>query len=365
MSKDQVRKVKHPLLLGMAVYALVFLAIAAAGLAVFWNYMEAYEASRPTNAIEAYVAELTEEYICGRSQELIDQIDHDLQSEEECRAVLTQAVSGGVTFAKKTSECTDEQMVYVLRCGSRVIGTVTMTTGEAESFGFANWQVTGDSFDLSYLLSEGQQITVPSGFRVSFNGTELDERYIQESGIRYTALEEFYDDYELPTMVTYAVPPILVGGELSVTDGQGNPVVIDGETDMNAFLDNCTQEELDRLKSLADVFLERYVAFTGSAHKSSETNYVKLLNYVVSGSDLHNRMRMALDGLGWAQSNGDILVSVVYNRFVNIGDGRYLCDATYEVDTYGREGLVRTTNYVKFIIVETSGGLKVEMLATY
>ena len=76
-------------------------------------------------------------------------------------------------------------------------------------------------------------------------------------------------------------------------------------------------------------------------------------------------MSMALDGLGWAQSNGNTLVSINYHHFTNAGDGKYICDVTYEVDTSGREGIVRTTNNVRFVIVDLSGELRVEMLTSY
>lgn len=359
------KSVKHPLVLGMVIYAVVFLAILTVGLSLFWNFIEAYEGSRPRNTIDAYVEQLTEAHICDQSAELLAQVDSNLQSEEACRELICEAVSGGVTYAKKSAESDDTRTVYALRSGSRVIGSVTMTTTEVDDYGFAHWEVTEESFDLSYLLGDAVSITVPSDYLVYANGVCLDGSYITESGIHYDALEAFYDDYSLPTMVTYKTGTVLGTVTVEVTDPAGNAVVINENTDYNAFLSNCTEEEVQELERFSNVFLERYVAFTSSAHKSSEVNYAKLLNYVVSGSDLHTRMRLALDGLSWAQSNGDKIVSITMNRFVNIGDGKYLCDATYEVDTSGREGVVRTTSNVKFIIVDNGYSLKAEMLISY
>lgn len=365
MAKREGKRVKHPLLLGMVIYAVIFLGILAAGLKYFWSFMAAYETSRPANTIEAYAAQLTSEDICDACGDLIAQVDPNLQTEEECRQVILEAVSGGVTYAKKTSESTDTQMVYVLRCGSHVIGSVTMTNTEVDEYGFARWQIAEERFDLSFLLGEPVSVTVPSEFAVLVNGKQLDSGYITQEDIHYPVLEAFYDDYTLPAMVTYQAGAMLGSVETVVLDGAGERVVFEEDMDVNQLLNNCTEQEVKRLQSFGDAFLERYVAFTGSAHKSSEVNYAKLLGYVVNGSDLHNRMRMALDGLGWAQSNGDKLISITYNQFVNIGDGRYMCDATYEVDTSGREGVVRTTNNVRFIIVNTAGELRVEMLTSY
>ena len=52
-------KKKSRFVLGMVIYALVFLLIAGAGLTVFWKYIDAYERSRPKNTMDQYLAELT------------------------------------------------------------------------------------------------------------------------------------------------------------------------------------------------------------------------------------------------------------------------------------------------------------------
>ena len=101
MSKTK-RVIKHPLLLGMGIYAIVFLAAAALGLRVFWDFIGAYEASRPENTIDAYVSRLEGEEIAEGCAELVAMVDHDLQTEEECRQVILEAVSDGVTYAKKS-----------------------------------------------------------------------------------------------------------------------------------------------------------------------------------------------------------------------------------------------------------------------
>lgn len=355
-------KVKRPLLLGMVIYALVFLVAAAVGLRIFWDFIGAFEASRPENTIEEYVSQMRVEDIAELAAPAMEQ---ELQSADACRQVIMNALSGEITYARKTSESTDTKVVYALRCGSQVIGQVTLGTISTDQFGFSGWAVEQESYDFSYLMGEAVSVTVPREFTVAINGCVLSEAYITREDIPYEALEAFYGDYRLPTMVTYEAGPFLGSVELEVRNAQGEQLTLDEITDCAVFLDNVSEADEKRLSDFADRFLERYVAFTGSAHKSSENNYARLLPYVVLGSDLHVRMSMALDGLSWAQSNGDRLVSVTFNWFTDLGDGKYICDATYEVDTSGREGVVRTTNCVRFVIVEAAGGLRVEMLTTY
>ena len=360
------RGIKHPLLLGMTIYAVVFLIAAGVGLFIFWNFIASYEASRPDNTIEDYVSQLTVEDIVDTvDDDLIMQVDTNLQTEEECRKVIMDSLTGEITYAKKTSESTDTRMVYAIRCGSKLVGSVTLNSVEVDKFGFARWEIGEAEFEMSLPLEDCVTVTVPEGFGVLVNGKMLDQSYITVRDIRYDALEDFYDDYQLPTMVTYEAGPFLGTVTLETVDTDGIPVEIDEAADYISFLDNCNESDRARLTKFSDAFLARYVAFTGSAHKSSENNFAKLLPYVVLGSDLHQRMSMALDGLSWAQSNGDTLVSITYHCFTSIGEGKYICDATYEVDTSGREGIVRTTSNVRFVIVELPGELRVEMLTSY
>ena len=95
----------------MILYALVILGAAYWGLGKFWDYMEAYEASRIKNTIEAYMEEITPQYVCDRSGDLIDSIDHHLQSEDECKQVILDFLSGGISYARTSPECTDDRTV--------------------------------------------------------------------------------------------------------------------------------------------------------------------------------------------------------------------------------------------------------------
>ena len=86
--------------------------------------------------------------------------------------------------------------------------------------GFTPWAVDSDSFDFSYLLTA---------------------HYLTEAGIPYSNPEEYYDAYSLPTILSYTAGPYLGAITLEVTDTEGNPVQINGETGQNIFLDNCSQ----------------------------------------------------------------------------------------------------------------------------
>lgn len=336
------------------------------GLQFFWNYMDSYEQSRYQHVVNAYWEQLNADYVADQCGDLIAQVDHYLQPEEECREIIVDAVGEKITHAKKGSECTDTHLSYVIRSGSRVIGTATFDVVSEDQYGFPRWEFSGDSFDMSYLIGESVGVTAPHDHPVFVNGVQLDDRYVTESGIQYEALSEYYEEYELPTMTTYAAGPCLGELELVVKDSTGETVVIDENTDMNQFIHNCTQQETEDLDSFLEAFLNRFIIYTGGAYKTKkEENLKKLLDYVVPGTKLESRMWNALDGLTFAQSKNDEIKEITVHHAVKLEEGKYMCDLTYLVDTTGRQGVVTTTNNVRMIIVDTAEGLKAESMIGY
>lgn len=350
---------------GMVIYAIVFLLIAAAGLSVFWKFIDAYEQSRPINSVKAYVAQVTAEDMYEGSQALLDQIDSNIQSREEACQLIQDSVTQELSYAKKSGESSDDCQVYVLRSGKQVIGEFSITAGEKDRFGFRSWTVSEESFDFSHLLSDAVSITVPSDFSVSLNGCKLDDSYITESGIPYDALEAFYDDYTLPTMVTYTADSFLGNLSFQVLDRNGQPVEITDETDRNTLLPACSEQEIARLKPFVEGFLDKYVTFSSSANDAVTMNFMQLKKYLVPNGELLQRLSTALDGLQWAQSKGDFIQNITLNQYVSLEEQRYLCDVTYIVATMGNKGTVETTNNLKLIILDTDSGLKVEAMTRY
>jgi len=351
--------------LGATIHALLFLTATFFGLRFLWNYADAYEKARPHHAIDAYMEQLTPDYICDRSADLIATIDHHIQSEEDCRAVIAEAVSEGITYAKKSSACTDEKLVFVLRSGNQVIGSVELEMTEDAVMGHAPWAFARDSFDFSYLLTDTVSTTVPEQFPVYVNGALLDASYITQSGIRYTQLEDFYDNFQLPYIVSYSAGPCLGSISLQVTDPNGEPVVIDENTDMNQFLSNCTEEETQQLNDFVEDFITRYVKFSSSTNATRYNNYNRLISRVLKDSELAKRLKTALDGLQYGQSRSDKIISITVNQLIRLDETTYLCDVTYVVDTQGRDGVVQNTFPTKLTIVQTDKGLRVATILNY
>ncbi len=361
------QKRKDYFALGMVIYAVVFLAITAAGLSVFWDFIDSYEQSRPKNTLDQYLTQLTVADMVQSCGEWVQQIDENVQSEEEFSRIIAESLNGKLTYARKSSACTETSQTYVLRCGSQVIGETVIHAADPDRYGFTVWSVEEQTFDFSHLICQPVSVTVPETYVVKANGISLSDEYITERGIPYAALEEFYDDYpELPAMVTYTAGNVLGELNLTVLDESGNVMNNWEDSDPNIVLDNCTDEETAMLTQYMQDFLVSYVRFTSGSNQASKLNYVKLMRqFLIEGSELCNRLYTALDGLAYAQSYNDILDEVTVNRFSWIDDSHYFCDVTYLVSTFGKAGRVQTTNNLMVMLVETDNGLRVEAMTRY
>ena len=351
---------------GLIIYALIFILLTGAGLFVFWNFIDAYEESRPINAAKAYLNTLTSEHMVSASDELLASVNQDVQSSEEASRVIHDALSGTYTYAKKSRESTTDKYVYAIRDGSQIIGQFAIEPGEEGRFGFRIWEVTEESFDFSYLQGSAIEITIPSDFSILVNDNMIEDKYITQKDIAYKALSEFANDYDMPTLVTYRIDGFLGDVNIEVIDRFGQTMQLADIEDQDRLLPECSDEEQEGLDMLAHKFIYAYVAYTGDASGlSAATNYYNMLEYMVRDTPLAKRLYSALDGLQYAQSNGDVVKSITMNLCTDIGNGRYFYDVTYVIETLGRAGWVETTNNLKLIILDTEDGLKVEAMTRY
>lgn len=363
--KQNVKIFSGKFILGMVIYAVLFLVIAGVGLGLFWKYIEAYELSRPKNTVQAYMDQLTAEQMCIGSDELYGRIDTNLQNREQFDQVIRDSVDGNYSYAKKSSESTEDRQVFVVRSGKTPIGEFVISAGKEDKYGFRRWSVEEYSFDFSHLMGEGVQTTVPLGYSVLVNGVKLDDSYITQTGIRYSALEEFYGSYTLPTMVTYAAHGYLGDVTMEVLDAAGNPAVITSDMDMNSLLPQCSNEETEKVRQFVDAFVELWVKFSGSNNSTKGGNYHRLKKVLSSDGVLAERLYSALDGLTFGQSNGSKILEIPINRIVPLGDGYYICDITYVVRTNGRQGAVDTTSNMKLVLATENGELKLKTMERY
>ena len=347
----------------LTICSLVFLFLVAVGLTAFWGYMAAYEASRHQNAIDSYMRSVTAQSISAAEDALPQGYDTKLQTEEAARQAIANSL-GSISYARNTKLSTDSKLVYMILSSGKAVGSVTMTVVDTDKYGFEYWAVTEEAYNFAHLVGKSNSITVPEGYLVYANGALLDESYITESGIHYASVEEYYADYQLPTLCTYTAGPVLGELSLTVTDPSGAPVEITDQTDMEQFLQNCSQQEVDAAAAFLKDFVQCYTDFTSvtGGQGAMQKNYNALTKRMVSGGKLAQRMKEAMVGLVWVTDRHASVSSVSVDRCLRLEEGRYLCDFTYVVNTRDFSGKVESTSSVQMVIVLENGKLKAESM---
>lgn len=366
MAKRKNRSSTHTFVLGMIIYALIFMVIGAVGLRFLWSYMEEYERSRPNNTMDKYIQSFDEEHIKRVSADFVATLDHKVQTEEESYDYIVKAMDGQLSYGKKSAESNDNKAVYVISLDGKKLGTVVLTKQDDPTFGFSPWSVTEEEMDFSRILAS-KTITVPDSWTVSCNDNVLDSSYLSGEERPYAILKEFYEDrLELPCMVTYHVENFVGDIEFELKNEDGQVVTLpEGEENEAIFTDNCTEQEKDELYALAENFVRGYVCFMSNTSGYAYANYMAVREYIVPDSELDSRLYQTIEGQNYASSNGDEIVSITLNDSMDLGDGNYYADVTYVVDTTGQKGVVQTTLNLKLIISQTDSGLKVAAVASY
>ncbi len=350
---------------GLEIYGLVFLLLVSSGILLLNGYLKAYEKSIPRNAAEQYISSVSAEDIMKGSMSIIEQIDKNIQPEEEAKAVINSLASGDISFVTNMEKSAENTQSYVLLIDRQQIGSCTVTANDDNSFGFKGWEVADVSFDLSQLLGEGRSITVPEGFAVFANGHPLDESYITQRDIGFDLFEEFYGSYSFPHKVTYTVENYIGDMELTVSNEAGADVTAEAKADWEGCLDNCSAEDAERLNAFLNEFISRYVRYSSSNKDTMSENFDHLCKLLVKNGALQRRLAIAQVGLKFSQNTSDKLAEVNAHHIVRSGEGKYLCSATYYVDTKGKDGVIQTTNNLKIIVTEKNGSLYTEAMVSY
>lgn len=348
---------------GMILYVLLFVLIAALGLSFFYKLIENYEYTRPNRVMERFVANLSDGQIETMSAGFLAKLDPEVSDMDSVRSFIADKARNA-SFAKNLTESTDTKTVYVLKDENGVFGKVELTLGDNTFHNLlVNWQPTAGELDFSDYL-ENSEITVPADYTVEFGGSRLDESFIVDDSIEYELLKEFYEDFELPHMVTYRVDGYFGSGGFTVKDTDGN-TLNDSQLNEAYYIDNCSDGERAALDEFITPYINAYVTYTSGANHLSGINYHNLVEHIVPDSELHFRVEQAIGGLGYASSKGDEIKAITVNSYTKLGGGYYLCDVTYDVATIGQDGLHEYPNYTKILIVDNGSRLLAAAMASY
>ncbi len=347
---------------GMLIYGLILLVIVLAALSVLFLFLRSYEKSQPKAAINSYIEHLDADRVAGFSGEFIESLSTVRDNSFVVDQLLADLKASVPVRGKAESP---EQFVYYLKNNDLVIEKVTLAPGGSCGFGYTSWDIADEELVTKNLSSE-LSITVPPEYSVYCDGRKLDSQFITDNKVEYDLLKGFYEDYECPYLVTYFTGSMYGDASIEIKDGGGNPVPFETLTE-DRFTDNCTAEEKEQITQFANDYVAAYIQLTSNTVGDYYSNYYRMTQHVVDGSDLHNRFRELMKSIAFNMSNGDELRSVTVNRIMKLNDRNYVLDVSYTYDTTGQLKVRTTnTNNEKLMLRLSSLGIyQAEYLVTY
>lgn len=353
------RKKSYGYAIFLTLYILIIIIAAAFGLSKLWGYAEEYELSRPERTMDAYVEKLNLNHWDDTIAETVSNMEHEMQSDEECSQIIKDLLSSEITYSRGAAIGGPGTLTYVLKCSDGSFGRVILaedTSFESE-YELFPWIVQSEEFDFTGLYT-GIEVTVPESYYVFINNNPLGSEYIVEKDIHYDVLEDYYKDYDgLPTKVTYRFDKIIGKAEPVIKDQKGNIVTIDSDRDDSQFLRECTSGELDRLRTFSENFCKGYFEYTAGIYDPTY-GYQRILPYIVKGSDLDDRLKLAMDGLYFSHTKSVKVENINLDNAFFMGDNIYLCEISADVTTFGPRGVESANESMKVIAVNDGGEYK-------
>ena len=348
----------------MLYIALIAVLLISIGTSVFYVYMAAYEHSRPSFALKNYIENINMNHIIEISEDIVSKVDKNTQSTQESYEKIYFGIKNA-QYVKNLKESNEYQTSYILRDDDILLENVVLTLGKPGLFGFIPWAVEKEEMLESSLCSR-VKVTVPKGYKVEVGGNELGHSSVVNDRTPYQILEGFYELYDgLPTLVEYDTGEFIGKPDFRVLDPNGNEVTPE-EYSEDTICNNCTEDEIAAIDDLMKPFVEKYVAYKSSPNGSAAFNLYEVTPFCVQGGEMENRLKMALGGLSYASSRGDTVTDISINKHFSLGDGRYVCELTYTVETTGSNAVHSTHTYSsRFYLLDTEKGLRVEAESTF
>lgn len=224
----------------LLIYSAVFLAFIAVGLLFFWKYIEAYEISRPENAMEEIVLSLDNVSATDTLKTAFS------VSEFENKDKVFEEISGKYlqgqeyTFRKMPGEYTDDTPTYIFRSGTTDLLKIDLApkSGEDAGFGFRLWEVSAVS------LLEGNTrtvtIQVPPDTAVSVNGIAVADSYITDDHVEYEDLTDQEKRFNVDVdayRVLYTIGGVYDEATVTATDTHGTELIAENVDGSNHVYD--------------------------------------------------------------------------------------------------------------------------------
>lgn len=347
----------------LILYIIAMGAVIAFVLSKVWIFAEEYENARPTNVMDVYIADLNENLWDESIARTISAMPHPFQSDEEVLRLVQEMFSSELTYMRTVGGDGENALVYAILCEDNAFGRAYLVRDPSVEveFGSRPWRIDHEEFDFSGLYSS-QEITVPQSYSVVLNGQTLGTEYITATGIHYDVLEEYYKDFPgLPTKVTYHMDHILGHLEPQIYDDLGQPAVIDTTRNDSQYIRPIDEGTYARLNAFTQNFADPYLRYSSNV-VDPISGYAAVEPYLYPNGELSQRLKLTMDGYGWAHTTSYSFEGAQLVNAIALGDGYYSIEINAQtVITYpnkGENGVVRDNNGLRVLVVDYIGEIR-------
>ena len=237
MAKPKSRNIWGRFLL---IWALVLLVVGAIACILLYKYLGVYENTRPELAMDELLASRDAESLIQEAKQNINLGLTEFEDELQLYADYLETVDleKPLSYRPDQKNSQDDQLIYLVRAGSRSICTVTLTPGDtAPVFGRHFWHVSeiGAASITETLSSVTVHVEALAGQQLYLNSIPLTENHISRENVPIANLSELESRFEpIPTFVEYTVGPLYL--EVEITDAEGISIAPDPDsTDDNLY----------------------------------------------------------------------------------------------------------------------------------
>lgn len=318
----------------LIIYILVLAGVIGFGLNKLWDYAKTLDPVAPEDTMDRYIVQLKETVWSDGIARTIAAMEHPFQTTEECVEIVQDMLDGEWSYHRQPgSSDTDDSVDFDLICGKNLVGKCTLVRDESLRGQMPDmqlpWIVQSNEFYVDGLYTS-LRVTAPASYTVKINDIPVGPEYIVESGIHYDVLEPYYSQYQgLPTKVTYEVDKLYGVQEAVVYDENGKLFILDESKNDIQYIRQPEGEEWARLEAFAIAFADKYKHFSAGTG-DPYTAIAELKPYLIEGSDLEERLWMAMDGYGWAHTKSYTFNGAVLNSAIAVGNNLYILDVTVE-----------------------------------
>ncbi len=318
----------------LTAYILVLAAVILFGLNRLWEYAKTLDPVEPESIMDVYIEQLKSNVFEQGIAQTVAAMPHEFQTNEECVQIVQDMLEGDWSYRRRPGSTNESGCVeYDLICGKNLVGKAVVVRDESKRGTVPDnqipWIVQSNEFYVTGLYTS-LKVTVPQSYTVRINNIPVGEEYIVERGIHYDVLEPYYSQYsELPTKVTYEVKNLFGVQEAVIYDEEGNLFVYDETKDDIQYIRQPEPETWARLESFAIAFSDAYKHFSAGTGDPASA-IARLKPYLIDGSELEQRLWMAMDGYGWAHTKYYEFNGATLNSAISVGSDLYILDVTTE-----------------------------------